>query len=410
MRFVFSPFGSAGDVYPMLGAAVELKRRGHEVTFLTNGNFRQTVERQGIAFEELGTREEYLAATSNADLWHPIRGFPYVYRSLIQLSLRDQYAAVARHFESGIDLAVVNIFGFGGLLAREKLGVKVVTMHVQPSVLWSRLEPPRLPGLFGPRWLKNLQFLMAERWFIDRAVCPSLNAVRDELGLPPLRQVTRWWHSPAGVVCTFPDWFAAAQPDWPANTVQTDFPLWDEDAEELPDEIESFLLAGSPPLVFTPGSGNQFGSTFFEAAIEAAGRLNRRAILCTPFREHVPDRLPTNVISSRYAPFSRLLPRSAAMVHHGGVGTTAQALAAGIPQVVMPLAHDQFDNAARVRRLGVGDTLLPSRFTGKALADKLDTLLTSRDVAEKCQAIAARLAPRDGCRQTALTLERWAAT
>jgi rhamnosyltransferase subunit B len=409
VRFLFSPFGTAGDVYPMLGAAIELKSRGHEVTFITNGYFEEAVTRHGIEYVELGTKQEFLDSTANADLWHPMRGFRHVFETLIASALGRQYEAFERLFQRGPALGIVNVFGFGGLLAREKLGVPIVTLHVQPAVIWSRTEPPRLPGIRGPRWVQDLQFRLGERLFIDRTVCPRLNELRRELGLPSVRRIAHWWHSPDGVVCTFPDWYAAAQPDWPANTVQTDFPLWDEDAEELPDEIESFLAAGSPPLVFTPGSGNQFGAKFFQAAVEAAGRLQRRAILCTPFPQHVPGNLPTDVIRSEYAPFSRLLPRAAAMVHHGGVGTTAQALAAGIPQLIMPLAHDQFDNAARVARLGVGDTLLPARFTGKALARKLEPLLTSPDVAAHCQTIAARLAQRDGCQRTALVLEGWAA-
>ena len=393
----------------MLGAAIELKSRGHEVTFITNGYFEEAVTRHGIEYVELGTKQEFLDSTANADLWHPMRGFRHVFETLIASALGRQYDAFERLFQRGPALEIVNVFGFGGLLAREKLGVPIVTLHVQPAVIWSRIEPPRLPGIRGPRWVQDLQFRLGERFFIDRTVCPRLNELRRELGLPSGRRIAHWWHSPDGVACTFSDWYAAAQPDWPANMVQTDFPLWDEDAEELPDEIESFLAAGSPPLVFTPGSGNQFGAKFFQAAVEAAGRLQRRAILCIPFPQHVPRNLATDVIRSEYAPFSRLLLRAAAMVHHGGMGTTAQALAAGIPQLIMPLAHDQFDNATRVGRLGVGDTLLPARFTGKALARKLEPLLKSLEVAERCRALASRLTQRDGCQRTALVLERWAA-
>jgi UDP:flavonoid glycosyltransferase YjiC (YdhE family) len=88
-------------------------------------------------------------------------------------------------------------------------------------------------------------------------------------------------------------------------------------------------------------------------------------------------------------------------VHHGGVGTVAQALAAGVPQLIMPLAHDQHDNAERVRRLGVGDALAPRKFTGAAVSRKLAALLDSSAVANNCRAIAARLAQRDGCARTA---------
>ena len=132
--------------------------------------------------------------------------------------------------------------------------------------------------------------------------------------------------------CLFPEWFAPPQPDWPNNLVQTGFPLWDERTDAgLAPEVKEFLDAGEPPIVFTPGSANIFGKRFFGAAIEACQRLGHRGILLTRFPEQIPDRLPSGVRHFDYIPFSLLPPKAAALVHHGGIGTTAQALAAGSP-------------------------------------------------------------------------------
>src|SRR6185436_13395214 len=90
--------------------------------------------------------------------------------------------------------------------------------------------------------------------------------------------------------------------------------------------------------------------------------LGRRGILLTRHREQVPDNLPREVIHIDYAPFSQLLPRCAALVHHGGIGTSAQALASGVPQLVTPFTHDQPDNAARLKRLGGAEVLPSSRY------------------------------------------------
>jgi UDP:flavonoid glycosyltransferase YjiC (YdhE family) len=100
--------------------------------------------------------------------------------------------------------------------------------------------------------------------------------------------------------------------------------------------------------------------------------------------------LPEGVRSCAYIPFSQLLPRAAALVHHGGIGTTAQALAAGIPQLVMPMSHDQADNAARIERLGVGRSLVPRRFQAPAVARLLDELLNSTAVATCCREVAQK--------------------
>lgn len=398
MHFIFSPIGSAGDVHPMLGVALELHRRGHEITFLANGYFQETIERCGLRFVELGTREHFHSVASDPDLWNPRCAFRYVFQNAVQPILRGQYVAIEERSRSRDTVVIANCLGFGARIAQEKLGVPVVTVQIQPAVILSYVEPPTFPGVVGPRWFKGLMLGLAERLVIDRTVCPEVNRIRQELGLRPMRQVVRWWHSPQLVVCLFPEWFAPPQIDWPRSLVQTDFPLWDERTDAgLAPEVEEFLDAGEPPIVFTPGSSYVFGKPFFEAAIEACQQLRRRGILLTRFSEQIPDPLPGGVRHFGYIPFSQLLPRVTALVHHGGIGTTAQGLAAGIPQLVMPLAHDQFDNAARLKRLGVGDWIVPSRFRGPRVAATLDGILRSEPMKRACQAVQGKVSQDGVC-------------
>jgi len=136
--------------------------------------------------------------------------------------------------------------------------------------------------------------------------------------------------------------------------------------------------------VITPGSANRHAAAFFRAAIDAAGRLRRRALLVTGYGDHVPHPLPTHAHHATFAPFSTLFPGVAAVVHHGGIGTCAQGLAAGVPQLVMPMGFDQPDNAARLVRLGVGHVIRPAQFTAPAVAAALDRLLSSAAVADRC--------------------------
>jgi UDP:flavonoid glycosyltransferase YjiC (YdhE family) len=190
--------------------------------------------------------------------------------------------------------------------------------------------------------------------------------------------------------------------------VQTGFPLWDERSyAELPAEVQEFLDAGEPPIVFTPGSANVFGKPFFQAAVDACHRLGRRGIVLSRFREQIPVPLPNGVRHFGYVPFSQLLPKAAALVHHGGIGTTAQGLAAGIPQLVMPLAHDQFDNAARLKRLGVGDWIIPSRFRSPAVAATLNDLLGSGAVARACRTVAEKFSGKNGVASAADAIEQF---
>jgi UDP:flavonoid glycosyltransferase YjiC (YdhE family) len=207
----------------------------------------------------------------------------------------------------------------------------------------------------------------------------------------------------------FPEWFAPRQPDWPAQTVHTGFPRWDEQGVTLvEDELAKFLAEGDAPIAFTPGSAHNHAHAFWKAAIDACQRLNRRGLLFTRHVEQIPKDLPASVKHFAYAPFSEVLPHCAALVYHGGIGTLSQALAAGIPHIIMPLAHDQPDNAARIKRLGVGDAVWPSKFRGKNLAAALAPLLSSSEVAQRCRELANRVIADDGIGKTCDVIEQCA--
>ncbi len=258
-----------------------------------------------------------------------------------------------------------------------------------------------------PRFLKRIYFAIGDMFVIDRCLARPINAMRRDLGLRPVRGIFRkWMHSPDLCIGLFPDWFALPQRDWPPNSRVTGFPLYDERGlEPLSAELLSFLDAGSPPIAFTPGSAMRQGLPFFQAAAEACKKLGRRGLLLSRHRGHIPADLTPGVIHIDYAPFSELLPRCAALVHHGGVGTLSQALASGIPQLVMPMAHDQIDNASRLCRLGVAAQLEPKLFRGPAVADALGALLGSDAVAAKCREIAERFSAADPLGQTCDLIE-----
>lgn len=418
MQFLCSTFGSAGDVFPMLGLALALRDRGHDILFATNEHFGALVRSLGLAFEPLGSDAQYQDCARNPDLWHPRRAFQHVFRCL-QPVLHRQYEIhaeqLARLSAKGLAqrslVAISNCLGFGARIARDRLGLPLITLHCQPAVIWSDAAPPVLPGVVGPRWLKSLAYSLGERFVIDATVCPFLNPWRRELGLPPVKRMTRWWHSPDGVLCLFPDWYAPPQPDWPPHLIQTDFPLWNARSDAgLPNQVARFLDTGDAPIVFTPGSANLHGREFVAAAIDACRALRRRGILLTEFRNQVPAALPGSIAHFDYVPLDVLLPRAAAFVHHGGIGSTSQALLAGIPQVLMPLAHDQFDNAARVERLGVGAGIPAPKFNAARLTNALRRLLDAPSVAAACRSAAERLTKRDGLARAAAAIERMLAT
>jgi UDP:flavonoid glycosyltransferase YjiC (YdhE family) len=397
VKVLLIPLGSHGDVHPFVGLGLALRARGHDVTLITLGYFEKLVRSAGLDFVALPLAEDFEEGLKDPDLWHPRRGFALVVRKSLLPYLRPIYDHIAERYVPGQTVVVPGSLAFGARVAQDRLGVPVASVHLQPGVLRSEYHAPVLPGLFMPDWLprflKRWQYRLANALVIEPLLTPGLNAFRAEVGLPPVHDLMGgWWHSPRLVLGLFPDWYGPPQPDWPPQVRLTGFPLYDErELRDVPAELAEFLDAGPPPVVFTPGSANRHGHAFFAAAVEACRLLGRRGLLLTRFPEHLPASLPPEVRHFEYVPFSRVLPRAAALAHHGGIGTTAQALAAGIPQLIMPLAHDQPDNADRLRRLGVGRALPPARFCAPAVAHALDALLSSADVAARCRDYAGRI-------------------
>jgi UDP:flavonoid glycosyltransferase YjiC (YdhE family) len=267
-------------------------------------------------------------------------------------------------------------------------------------------------GLTIPAWLPRP--LRQLYWLgVDGAgyalVAPSLNRVRAGLGLSPVRRVFRWWLSPDLVIGLFPGWYAAPQPDWPPQIRLAGFSRFDGALDgalpALPEDVRTFCEAGPPPIAFTLGTGMTHAAGFFRKAVAACDSLGARGLLLTKYPHVVPPRLPPRVRHCAFAPFRELLPLCAAIVHHGGVGTTAAALDAGCPQLVLPLAWDQPDNAARVARLGGGLTLGPRHRSSGHMSRAL-ARLTTPDFRDRCRAMASRAAGEDGLERAAAMVEQ----
>jgi UDP:flavonoid glycosyltransferase YjiC (YdhE family) len=396
VNILLAPVGSHGDVHPFLGIGETLLRRGRRVTMFTNGLFEPLARKVGLDFVEVGTAEEFKKTISDRDIWHPSRGWKRIFASIVNELLPRQYDALQSRVIPGETVIVAATLAFGARVLQDKTGEPTATVHLQPSIIRSAYEPPRLPAApplgWAPPFFMRFVFNFVDRFVLDPVIAPPLNAFRAEKGLPPVKYIVRdWWHSPDLAIGLFPGWFSKPQPDWPPQMRLTGFPLFDEKGiEPLSAELKSFLDAGDAPIAFTPGSAMFHGREFFEAAVDACTIVNRRGILLTRHRENLPASLPPGVIHIPYAPFSELLPRCAALVHHGGIGTTAQGMAAGIPQLIQPMSHDQPDNAERLKKLGVGEGISVKRFRGPEVARKLRMLIGDTNVAARCKEVAAR--------------------
>jgi rhamnosyltransferase subunit B len=390
MQIVLLAIGSHGDVLPFLAIGAELRLRGYRVTLAALAPFQDLAVSAGLSFHPLGTEADFDSIARESALWHPRRGAALLLKFISSLT-EETYTWLAAHCRAG-DLIVAQPVCLGARLAQERLGLSLVTVHLAPFLIESRYAPPALPGLplpaFLPSRLKHWIGRGADTYLIGPAVLPTLNTLRARLGLGPVRRLRYWWNSPDRLLLMFPPWYAPPQADWPLQAVQVGFGMADRlgDQQSLTPELEAFLQGGSPPLAFTYGSAMRLGSAFFEKAIALCRRMNRRGVLLAPQDGQVPADLPAEILHQPYAPFSLLLPRCAALIHHGGIGTVAQALAAGIPQLVVPVAFDHFDEGRHLQRLRVGAALSQQRFTPARAARVLQRLLNTPDVAQACSA------------------------
>jgi rhamnosyltransferase subunit B len=394
LHVVLATIGTDGDVFPSVGLGIRLRAREHKVTLAAPEPYRVLAEEVGLEIAPLATAEEMARMIEDPNLWHPLRSG--------RMMARWGGGLIPRHYRILTDLLkpadsvlVANPGVLAARLVQEKLGCPTATLLLQPGVIPSSVAPPEMPaGLTLPRRMPRpvgKLYWAAVDAVAYLLVARALNRFRATIGLGPVRALFRWWLSPDLVIGLFPKWYAPPPTDWPAQLRLAGFGRYDGDrGGPLDAELRSFCLAGRPPVVFTLGTGMMHAAEFFRAAVAACDLLGVRGLLFTKYPQQLPERLPSEIRHCRFAPFRQLLPLCAAIVHHGGIGTTAAALTAGVPQLILPLAWDQPDNAMRVQRLKVGDRLKPRHRTARHLARALGRLMTAK-IRDRCAAVAERV-------------------
>lgn len=404
-RIVLTTIGSFGDLHPKIAISFELRRRGHDVVFATHREYQAKIEALGFEFHRMRPDNTALSDPEEMARMMDLRtGTEYVTRNWVCASLRDTYTDLMGIAQNA-DL-IVN--GEGVLAARlvaEKLEIPWVLTILQPLAFLSAYDPsvlPALPAIFqlpglnaiAQRGIRQLGKVLTTSW-----VAP-IHQLRQEIELYPLKgnPLIDDKYSPGLVLAMFSPVLAEPQLDWPANTVLTGFTFYDgsDGDEQLSPELEQFLNSGEPPIVFTLGSAAVVSpGQFYEESVQAVRRLDRRAVLLMG-KNAPPVDLPNSMIAVNYAPYSQLFSRACAIVHQGGVGTTAHALRAGRPTLVTPYSVDQPDNAARVERLGTSRTVSRKQYTAKRVAKQLNELLDNPNYAARAVEIGAIIRAESG--------------
>ena len=417
MDLLLVTVGSAGDVHPFVGLGRALRGRGHRVVVLTYPSFAELVQSAGL--EYVLPAQAGSDAAKRAGLGPLLDSTPEGDGSPLAETGAAKHgpAPSATHLRGHRPPRRPRRDGRGGAphgprraRGARPPGVPLVSVHLAPAGLRSAHSPAVQPPLCFPRWAPRW-FVRAAYWLldvavIDRVLGAPVNAFRRELGLAPVRRLYAGWkdspqrvHRPlSGVVCSASTRLAAADP---ANGL---FPFRRRrESRRPPRSVLSLRAIRRSCSRRRPRRDPAVGYSdraWRPAANCGAGRW------CSPASgSRSPTRCPKGSAGRSTAPFSYVLPRAAAVVHQGGIGTAAQALAAGVPQLVVPLKNDQFDNARRLERLGVARVSSRRDCTAAAMARHLDYLLTSPEVAARCRDYAGRLAAADALGETCRLIE-----
>ena len=413
MRIVLNTFGSFGDIHPYMAIAMELQHRGHTPLIAAMEGYREKILGAGLEFAPVRPdvpppKEQGTELVEK--IMEPITGPRFLMESLVFPAVRQSYEDLLKAV-AGADLLVTHPAAPAGPLVGRKTGMPWISTVLAPMSFLSAYDPPVPPfwqwtrkfSVLGPGVMGFLLNTMKNSY-----KAKTVTDFRDELGLADTgNPMFEGQHSPTLVLALFSAVFAKPQPDWPPQTKVTGFCFYDGHHETaMPPELLRFLDNGTPPIVFTLGSSAVWvARDFFQQSIEAAKRLDRRAVLLIGDQRNLPGTLPEGMIAVDYAPYQSLLPRACAMVHHGGVGTTSQGLLAGVPTLIVPFAFDQSDNAEHAYRLGTSRTLYRKNYFAPRVANELHKLLQP-DYARRAREVSRRLQQENGPRRAADLIEQ----
>lgn len=409
MRIVFSTYGTFGDVNPLIALSLELKRRGHRPVLAVPEMFREKIEPLGIGFARVRPDQDPKDTRLIAMIYDIKHGTETGLRQFLFPSLRDSYEDLKAAVETdgGADLLVTGELAYAAPLVAEKLGIPWASYVLAPFSFFSAYDPPVLPPYPTLARVQErapaLGHVVARfARFVTRKWPEPVYALRQELGLPRGKDpIFDAKHSQRLALALYSPVLGGPQPDWPSSAQITGFAYYDGTGDEgrLPLDLATFLDRGPAPLVFTLGSAAvMHAGDFYEQSAQAAEILGRRAVLLVGADDrNLPKRkLPDTICVTRYAPYSQIFPRASVLIHQGGIGTTAQALRAGRPMLVMPYSHDQPDNARRVRRLGVAEVLARKDYKAQQAARLIRQLLSEPSYAARARDVAAKIAIENG--------------
>lgn len=370
--------GTGGDVDPMIALGREFKHRGHKVTLLSNDYFKESILGAGLEFVSVGTVEQYQQGNS-VDSWsigNDTDFFKFYHAPAFEPSFNYMKNIAAQPDTVFIGFAEQ----YGAAVAAVQNKVPFVHIILTANAPFSAISPPAPQCWTITKKLPRFVIRMLLRMFrkhnymriYDSPAAEEYMATRERLGCP----IQFYKKSPACMqLAFFPEWYGMRPKDWPKDLKCLGFHLANRADEKSRGEFDGIFDQLGSPIIFTSGTGVKDVVEIFREGrkiceqlqipgLFVGGETGKEVLAGSPLCAHI------NYIDFEYA-----LPKARAIIHHGGIGTTAQAIKAGIPQLIRPIKYDQPDNANRISKLGLGVYVLPEFFTAEAVAPLLSSLI-----------------------------------
>jgi rhamnosyltransferase subunit B len=394
VRFLIVTLGSLGDLLPFLTITKALVARGHEVSIAGSSHFEPYVEGIGVEFTSILSSEQIQRPAEDASLWKSSNVWRLGMKQVLEPAMRSTFELICERARRHSFVVLARPRIFGARIAAERHGTPLCTVYMSPEA-FNACDPNSLASQW--RGISG-----------DEVFGPDINAYRRELGMHPVSNICeQWMHSPENCLGLFPEWFCPPRSCWPVQATMTGFVTHDDPLAGVPPPLatlEEFLQAGYPPVVFTPGTGMPRAANFFSESLSVCAAMGLRAIFLTHNHAQLPS-LPHWALHADYIPMRGFLERTAALVHVGGAGTCAQAIRAGVPQLLVPTVGDQFDNSLNVENLGLGITVPMSKYEEKVVTTRLTELTSSASVRKACKLYASMLASDNALEKTCDYLE-----
>jgi len=346
MHYILGCLGSLGDLIPFARIGNALVERGHRVTCLSSRIAEGLFKSYGVDFVcIIENKDEKILGPEDVEA---------IARERMPSGIMPAYQFIEENYVPNETLVIAQLRVMGARMAWEKLGTPML------SVLLAPFEFGRFVNLG-----------------IDR-----VNAIRQELDLPPVKDLVNWVTSPQGILGLFPHWLYPMEPHWPSQTTLLDFPLGESfPPPRLGPEETAFFEKDEPYLVFYAGHLTPNKKLLNECFCKITKSLGKRAVI---LGEPVPGVSREDCLFFPFFSLDKLLSGASAMIHAGGIGACAESFRAGIPQIICPYAWDQKDQARRIEELRLGYQVTEAMFEDGQLESRLGSMLNDGEIIGNC--------------------------